>query len=209
MGTANMTDNVDLEHINIDRILVDTEKLADVFCLTPRSVMRYVKEHGLPKHGRNRFELIRSIKWYVQHLVSRGAGGEDDSITEERRLLVKRQRQRIELEIQKRRGDLIDSEAVKTVLGQTATIYATHLESLASRLPATLAVIDEPAEIQKALIDESRAIRTATSAAFADFAAAYPGSRHPRTSTKKKRGRVGGRKKNTPARRTRARAVEN
>lgn len=182
------------EHINIDKILVDTEKLAEVFCVTERSINRFTKDQGMPKHGRNRFELVRCMQWYVQHLVSRGAGGDDESITEERRLLVKSQRQKIELEIQKHRGELIDGEAVKKLLAETATIYATHLESLASRLPTVLSSMTKPAEIQKVLTHEARAIRSATSAAFIDFATAYPGVRNTRTATTKKRGRVGKRK---------------
>lgn len=196
------------EHIDIEKLLVDTEKLSAVLCVTERSVNRFTKDQGMPKHGRNRFELVKCVQWYVQHLVVRGAGGDDDSITEERRLLVRSQRQKIELEIQKHRGELIDGEAVKKLLGETATIFATHLESLGSRLPATLAAMDNPVEIQKVLTNEARAIRSATSAAFIDFATTYPGLRNTRTAATKKRRVVGGRKPRPAARGARAGTVE-
>lgn len=184
----------------LDRVIVPAAELARVLCVHERTVRRFVQDADMPKTAaRNRYPLVKSVQWYVQYLISKGSGGDDASILEERRLLVRAQRLRHELEIQKRRSELIDRDEVANLLNEMAVIFSTHLETLGSRTANTLASETDPAAIQKLLTDEARAIRSSTSAAVAEFAVAHSGLGDPDSAAESKRGRVGRRKPSVAA----------
>lgn len=204
-----MPEKTDIKN-QIDKLTVDSNTLARLFCVTVRSVERYAKDAGMPKFSHGHYNLVECIQWYVQHLVSRGAGGEDAGIMEERRLLVRTQRQRIELEIQHRRRELLDAEEVGRVLAESATIYATHLEALpAARVVNKLSSMSDAKELREYLREECHAIRSSTSASFTAFAVSILDGGHSTATAKTQRRRMGGRKKSTTARSSRTRKVEN
>lgn len=155
-------------------LLARKDVIAWLLHSSERTVLRMCKDHGMPKSGPNLFAVADVVQWYITHLITKGHGGESKDIAEERKGLVRAQRLRHELEIEQRRGNLIDAEAVGNVLNEMATIYSRHLESLSGRLAARVAGMDSPAEIAELLTRETRAVRAATSATTVEFAAAYP-----------------------------------
>lgn len=152
----------------------------------------------MPKLAKNKYDLVGCVQWYVQHLVGKGDSA-DESMEVERRLLVRAQRRRHELEIAKRRGELIDAETVGQVINELAVIFVTQLEGMGARVAQQVATMSDPGAIQRVLTDECRGIRQATAARVADFAGAYHVIGDIDPAPRRKRRRVGRPAANTPA----------
>jgi len=173
-------------------------ELADLFGVTVRAIQKFSSDWGMPKNERNTYPLKDCVRWYLDHNDAKGKT-DDKEILEERRLLVRAQRQRHELEIERRRDELVDRELVGQMLNELSVIFATQLEGLGARSAAELAGMGDTAEIQRKLLDECRSIRDATAAKVVEFASAIGGGRHIVIPAKRKRGRVGRPRKSATA----------
>lgn len=99
--------------------LVGVGKVAKALNVTVRRVNQLVNE-GMPKAGHGRYDLAQCMLWYIRYLqkaLERREGSPEDSVGAtlrmERTLLIKAQREREELELAARRGELISASVVK------------------------------------------------------------------------------------------------
>ncbi len=182
----------------LDKSFVVSDVLAELLLVNRRTIQRFATENDMPRESKNRFHTVSCVRWYIEH-ISAKSGSSDKSIIEERRLLIRTQRLRHELEIARRRGELIDADSVGQVLNQMAVIFSTQLEGLGARMAAELAATTDPVDIQRALQDECRAIRTATSAGALDLAVHINDSGDTKPAASRKRGRVGRSRKDAAA----------
>lgn len=143
--------------------LVNTERLAAVLKVTPRTIQLWARDRGLPRANRGRYPLVECIHWRLTDLEKQ-IDGADQGENDERKRLIRAQAQRHELAAQQMRGELVDSESMRGVLNNVFSIVASQLEGLAPRLTV------EPAEQQRITV-ETRAIRSAVYAAIVNYAA--------------------------------------
>jgi phage terminase Nu1 subunit (DNA packaging protein) len=114
---------------------VSREELAKIFRVTPRWINRLVTEHGMPQEAHGRFDLAGCLLWhmrYLQGIVARRDGGDDDA-ARELRLELRRERVRreraladaAEMDNGERRGNLLSLDLYKATLGNAfATVRA-------------------------------------------------------------------------------------
>lgn len=147
--------------------------LADLLGKSERWITKLI-EDGLPVAGGGgrgvavQIDSQAAIEWLILREVRREMGdeGEDEegvsSASTEDRLLKRARREKLQLEIDQVRGRLVPIDAFVVLNTSIAAVYATQLDSLASRLAADLAIIDDPALIRARIFEETRRIRKAT-----------------------------------------------
>lgn len=51
-------------------ILISTRQLAEIFCCTPQRINQYVADDGLPKIGRDQFDLATATNWHRAKIIA-------------------------------------------------------------------------------------------------------------------------------------------
>ena len=153
--------------------IISKKELAELIGKSERWITELLEE-GLPKVGGGgkgvalQIDSEAAINWLIKKEVRREMGddGEDDegvsSASTEDRLLKRARREKLQLEIDQVRGRLVPVDAFVVLNTSIAAVYATQLDSLASRLASDLAIIDDPALIRARIFEETRRIRAAT-----------------------------------------------
>lgn len=147
--------------------------LADLLGKSERWITKLI-EDGLPVAGGGgrgvavQIDSQAAIEWLILREVRREMGdeGEDEegvsSASTEDRLLKRARREKLQLEIDQVRGRLLPIDAFVVLNTSIAAVYATQLDSLASRIAADMAIMDDPALIRARVFEETRRIRAAT-----------------------------------------------
>lgn len=153
--------------------MISKKDLADLIGKSERWITKLI-EAGLPVAGGGgrgvavQIDSQAAIEWLILQEVRREMGdeGEDEegvgSASTEDRLLKRARREKLQLEIDQVRGRLVPVDAFVVLNTSIAAVYATQLDSLASRLASDLAIIDDPAIIRARIFEETRRIRAAT-----------------------------------------------
>lgn len=111
------------------------------------------------------------IDWLIRREVRRQIGDDDDeddpdnptgSASAEDRQLKRARREKLQIEIDTARRRLVPIDAVEAVMMRYASIFATQLDAIASRVASDMATIDDPAEARHRLLTETRRVRAAT-----------------------------------------------
>lgn len=179
----------------IDRT-VGVKELAEWLGITPRSIQLH-KADGMPGDGRGQYPLRACVAWYCDRLRT-ATQRSDGELSDEKRKLTRAQRLRAELELDTRRGELLEADEVIRVLSEIAGIVASGLDSLAPRVSGRVADMTDPAAIQRLLFDEARAIRSSLSTSIQLIAGDHGSGKDIKPTTRPKRGPVG-RSKSHPA----------
>ncbi|MCW6036813.1 terminase small subunit [Spirulina subsalsa FACHB-351] len=110
-----------------------------------------------------------AIDWLIRREVRRQFGDEDDededgvgSASSEDRMLKKARREKLQIEIDTARRRLVPVDAVEAIMMRFASIFATQIDAIASRVASDMATIDDPAEARHRLLIETRRVRAAT-----------------------------------------------
>ncbi len=149
---------------------VNKRQLADILGCSPRNLDKHIKD-GLPclsgggKGKPREFDSSECIKWLIDREIEKRCGGsmpEAGSMADEDRLLKRARRQKLQIEIDQKRGQIASIEMFEDLAFVIAGVYGSQLDSLAPRVAGKLAAIDTPAEIISQLHDETRRIRNAT-----------------------------------------------
>ena len=146
--------------------------LAQLLGKSERWITRLIDE-GLPVAGGGgrgvpvEIDSEAAIDWLIQREMRRQYGEDDDegdlgSAEDEDRRLKKARREKLMLEIEQMRGRLLPLEGVEAILARVASVFATQLDAIASRLAADMAVINDPAEARHRILTETRRVRAAT-----------------------------------------------
>lgn len=149
---------------------VTTRELSDLFMVTPRAIQLFVKS-GMPKLSHGNYDLRQCIAWRIEKLQDkRATPPEDGSEADERRMLIRAQTAKYEVETDKLRGTLVDAELVGQVMNEVAALVAAQLDGLAPRVAGDLVGLADKADIQAKLFVETRQIRSSISRAIIDYA---------------------------------------
>ena len=152
-----------VKRIDLDEIMLTAEQLAKIMNLSVEAVYRYARELGMPRAGKGQYPMLECLQWAFEYYRSQIKG--EAAVVDERQKLVKAQRVHQEITTQKLRNELLDAELVQSAIAQMASTYATQLDSLAARLSAKVANLDDPVVINNVIKSECNIIRSATSAA--------------------------------------------
>jgi len=188
-------------------IKTNAATLSELWGISKESVFGFVKQ-GMPRDARGKYGVKECTRWFTAYLYDRIAGGPTD-LADERKGLVKAQRQREEIRNRQMLGELLPAELVTTTLNAMATVFAGQLDGLGSRLGAKLAATDDPAAVVKIINDECRSIRTSTSEATINLASVGGSFEDIKPAAKKKRRSMGRRKPKATARKPGAGTVAN
>lgn len=130
-------------------------------------------EEGLPYTGGGKGNPVEIdseafLDWYIRREVRRHIGDDDEdedgtgSASTEDRMLKKVRREKLEIEVERLRGNLVPLDAVIEIMTRYAAIFASQLDSLPSRVASDMAVIEDPAEARHRLLEEVRRVRATT-----------------------------------------------
>lgn len=192
---------------DLPKITVRLHTIATILGMTENAVILAVRNLGMPKIARGSYPLLDCVNWYIEYLMRSGNIDESD-IHEERKKLIVSQRQRVDLDNAQKRGELIDAESVGEVLNRVASITSTLIDGLSPRVSSKVSNMTDAKEIQQYLFRECRDVRFNISSEIQAFGADYAGLENHLSTTKPRRGRVGGSKQSTTTRKPRTRKVE-
>ena len=187
-----------------------SEELCELFGVSKVAV-HYWRKDGMPQRARGVYDLGEVIRWWRERFSERAvadAGTEDH----DKRALIQAQTRKYEVETRRLEGELIPREEVATIVHGLAALYRTALEGLGPRVSGELAELGDAPRIQEALIRECRDVLAqvagrVTSLASEGFHDPASCLEDPDTAAVPERRRMGGRDKDPPARKPRARPV--
>lgn len=188
-------------------IILTAQAAADLFGVTRETLSRMAKVQGLPKVKMGQYHLKEIHDWRLN--LERDKNNQTTPADKKARMEVAHeQAKRYRIENATKMGELLPATDVQAAINQMASTMASMLDGLGPRMAVELSQVGEPAQIQRMLLDECRAIRDAASSAFVTLASDINGVEDTDTTTKPKRGGVGKRKSGATARKSRARKVE-
>jgi phage terminase Nu1 subunit (DNA packaging protein) len=134
--------------------IVNADQLAILLGITSRWVQKLAKE-GMPKAGRGRYDVAECIQ-YVINEKEQKAGTE---LKDQRLLLYQAQTEKLNLEMEQKRRELIEAAEVEHVLNELSVTFCSQVDSIGARLAQELVGWTDPAEIKERIDDESRQVR--------------------------------------------------
>tara|TARA_B100000929_G_scaffold271237_2_gene241985 strand:+ start:10650 stop:11231 length:582 start_codon:yes stop_codon:yes gene_type:complete len=150
--------------------------LAQMLGKSERWISKLIEE-GLPVAGGGgrgvpvELDSEAVIDWLIRREVRRQIGDDEDdedpdnpvgSASSEDRQLKRARREKLQIEIDTSRRRLVPVDAVEAIMMRFASIFATQIDSIASRVASDMATIDDPAEARHRLLTETRRVRAAT-----------------------------------------------
>lgn len=144
----------------VDNVVVSSNVLADLFGLTTRWIRQLSEEGVLKKTGRGRYNLQENIKNYIVYLKTnqnlKQEIKDDDELDAdiEKALLVRRQREKLDLEIAAIRGTMHFSKDVEIVMNDMLANFRAKILAMPTKVAPLLLARDDISEIQQLLQEE-------------------------------------------------------
>ena len=157
-----MTDNTPL-----DGLTLGGKDIAALFGVTVQAIGMWVRG-GMPKAAKDCYDVKACVQWRQAQLLESRSGG-NETLDEERRLLIVEQRRGHELQNAQTAGELLSAEEVQTDMLAFAAILAGQLDAFPQRVAGRVAAVTDPDIVRKVLRDECRSVRRAASQAFAAY----------------------------------------
>jgi terminase small subunit / prophage DNA-packing protein len=146
--------------------IVNREELAGILAVAPTTVDRFVRsgcpiiERGKTSQG-HRLNTAHVIGWLRER--ERGAAGDGDGDSSQaavRRRLTLAQAELAEMKAAERRGQMVAIEDVMPAIAEGLANVRSRLMAMPGRLAVTLALVSDPAQIERAIEDEVRGALT-------------------------------------------------
>jgi phage terminase Nu1 subunit (DNA packaging protein) len=132
------------------RNLIGLDQLAYLLNLTPRWINRLVKEQGMPRVAPGHYDLVECVQWYIEFIRRQSKGSDQpESFNQERAALTRANRRLRELDLAKKRGELLEVSLVRQAVGDLVHAAKAHLLGLPSSLADILAREKSPAKVKK------------------------------------------------------------
>lgn len=174
--------------------LVTQAQLGDVLSLG-HSMIAKLRDEGMPRVRTGVYDLRECVGWYVDKWRrARGDGSNEETST--RAALNIAQRERIQLEMEQTRGELLQREVVRATIAQLGVVVASRLSGLSSRCAPDLADLRDVAEVRAYLRAECRSVLEQMAASVRELSAdlqttfeqsvVEPAPKPPRASRKKR-----------------------
>ena len=135
------------------QILHKVAVIARFLNLTERRVQQLAREGVLPKPEKGKYDLVRCVQTYVRYLQDRAYGSDvtAQDTHHERARLIKAQADKTELEVAAMRNALVAIEDVEADWLQHISACRMRLLALPTKTAFQIAVMTEPAEIERFL----------------------------------------------------------
>jgi len=140
--------------------VISLEAIAKLLSLDPRRVQQLAKEGVIPKAARGQYPLVGSVRGYIQYLQSLAygsAGAEQTGYGLERTRLTRVKAELQEIELQRRRQEVVLAQEVEETWGLMIMRMKSKLSSIPNRLAQRVRATRTNAqakEIIKKAIDE-------------------------------------------------------
>ncbi|OPJ63698.1 hypothetical protein [Clostridium chromiireducens] len=142
---------------DVNSVVVSSTVLADMFGLTTRRIRMLADEGIIHKTSRGRYNLQENIKSYIVYLKANQDLKEkivdDDRLDpdEERALLTRRQREKLELELAAMKGQMHFSNDVERVMNDMLANFRAKIIALPTKVSPILIARNDISEIQELL----------------------------------------------------------
>lgn len=146
---------------------VTAEQLADLFGVSRPMIYKY-RDQGMPHKARNAFDLRACVRWMIERTNRPTTATEETT----RSQLNNAQREKVELEIGRMRGELVALDDVRRVLFDLASLVASQLDALGPRVAPLATTWASAAAAQAAILVETNAIRASIAASLREYVAA-------------------------------------
>jgi phage terminase Nu1 subunit (DNA packaging protein) len=134
------------------------ETVAKALNITPRRVQQLVHE-GMPKGARGEYDLGACMVWYIRYLqaaLERASPNGTGAAAEERGRLNRAQAEKAELELQARRGEVVDRKRMEAAMAAVLVTVRESLLAIPDRLAAALTGVMDEGKVRKAIDIEVR-----------------------------------------------------
>ena len=132
--------------------------IAKLLMLTERRVQQLAKDGIIPKSERGRYELGPSVQGYIRFLqdrnVTAGSNQQPIDYAAEKARKLKAERQKIELELQRARGDLVPLRQLERALANTFAELKTNMRTVPSRVATALIGEESETRIKQVILAE-------------------------------------------------------
>lgn len=127
--------------------------IAKLFGLTERRVQQLAQEGIIPKPEKNQYELVGSVRSYIDYLQQRafGKGAVPQDTHLERARLLKAQADMAEIELAERTGSLVTVERVEADWTDMVAACRAKMLGIPTKTAYQIAHLENPQEIEKFL----------------------------------------------------------
>jgi phage terminase Nu1 subunit (DNA packaging protein) len=127
--------------------------IAKLFGLSERRVQQLAQEGVIPKPEKNQYELIGSVRSYINYLQQRafGKGVLPQDTHQERARLLKAQADMAEIDLAERTGQLVTVERVEADWISMVTACRAKLLSIPTKAAYQISNLKKPEDIEKFL----------------------------------------------------------
>ena len=127
--------------------------IAKLFGLTERRVQQLARDGVIPKPEKNQYELIGSVRSYIEYLQQRafGKGVAPQDTHHERARLIKAQADMAEIDLAERTGQLVTVERIEADWIQMVTACRAKLLGIPTKTAYQIANLKDPEEVEKFL----------------------------------------------------------
>lgn len=128
--------------------------IAEVFGVSQQRISHLVNM-GMPQEVNGNFDVRSCVRFWSERIRTKNKA-EGSTARDE---LVNAQKERIQLEISKTRGEVIPRVLVEQTLNAVGALVSTQLDGMGARLAGEFADCDDPQVIQARLFSEAREVR--------------------------------------------------
>ena len=155
--------------------------ISDLLRIAPRQIQQLAQDGIIPRDGRGRYQLKAAINGYVGHLQkrttgrpsSRPVGSEVLDYHAEKARLTKLQADKAQVELDERKGQLVEVDAISAEWARVVTDCKNRLLSIPTKAAPIVAPLSTPSEVMQVIED---LIREALEE-LADYAGADEGTK--------------------------------
>lgn len=133
--------------------LYSAQELANIIGISERRVYDLLKEEIFKQCEKGKYDLAVNVQAYIKYKES-GTNNDKEKFKEEQLKLLIANREKAELEVAIKKGEVHKSEDVEAVMNDIVIYFRSKMLSIPSKLPLRLAGESKPAKI-KEILDEA------------------------------------------------------
>lgn len=156
--------------IKTSKIIVNQAAVCACIGLQSSQVNKLEQDGIIIKLDHNKYDLVRSVRNYINHITGREASGSEGSdFYAERARLTKAQADERELIVLKNRGELVHIEKASQVWCDAAILLRNNILSVPPKVCRKAAELSQEAEIEEIIKDELIKALTSTRVNESDY----------------------------------------
>jgi phage terminase Nu1 subunit (DNA packaging protein) len=118
--------------------IITTSELSEILGLSTRRIGQLEKDGALTKVNRGRYDLVASIRSYIDYRIEKEKGDDELDAKVETALWTRARRQKTELELNILKGEVHRSQDVKRVMNNMLTAFRTRILAIPTRVASQL-----------------------------------------------------------------------